>query len=126
MRCPPRGKLQVLDFLGMGDVVSVPTVLPTSRVSLRAITNASLVVLDSPESSETVVFQDYWTFLMARCTNQLTRTYVHQLMIGRLETEPRVGPLALRSAHRDTRATTVALPMSRDDIADYLVINCDT
>jgi CRP-like cAMP-binding protein len=130
MRCPPRGKLQVLDFLGTGDVVSVSTVLPTSRVSLRAITDASLVVLDSPEPSETVLFQDYWTFLMARCTNQLTRTYVHQLMIGRLETEPRVASfilvLALRSAHRDTRATTVALPMSRDDIANYLVIICDT
>jgi len=127
---PTKGKLQVLDFLGAGDVVSVSTVLPTSRVSLRAITNASLVVLDSPESSRTVLFQDYWTFLMARCTSQLTRTYVHQLMTGRLETEPRVASfilaLALRSAHGATRSITVALPMSRDDIANYLVINCDT
>jgi CRP-like cAMP-binding protein len=127
---PTKGKLQVLDFLGAGDVVSVSTVLPTSRVSLRAITTASLVVLDSPESSGTALVQDYWSFLMARCTDQLTRTYVHQLTIGRLETEPRVASfilaLALRSAHRDTRSITVALPMSRDDIANYLVINCDT
>jgi CRP/FNR family transcriptional regulator len=127
---PTKGKLQVLDFLGRGDVVSVSTVLPTSRVSLRAITTASLVVLDSPELCGTVLVQDYWTFLMAQCTNQLTRTYVHQLMIGRLETEPRVASfilaLALRSANGDTRSITVALPMSRDDIANYLVINCDT
>jgi hypothetical protein len=103
----------VLDFLGMGDVVSVPTVLPTSRVSLRAITNASLVVLDSPESSETVVFQDYWTFLMARCTNQLTRTYVHQLMIGRLETEPRVGPRAEERPQGHARNNSGASDVSR-------------
>jgi CRP-like cAMP-binding protein len=126
---PTKGKLQVLDFLGTGDVVSA-TVLPTARVSLRAITTASLVLLDSPESSGTILVQNYWAFLMARCTNQLTRTYVHQLMIGRLETEPRVASfilaLALRSAHRDTLSITVALPMSRDDIANYLVINCDT
>jgi CRP/FNR family transcriptional regulator, anaerobic regulatory protein len=127
---PTKGKLQVLDFLGTGDVVSVSTVLPTSRVSLRAITTASLVVLDSPEVCGTVLVQDYWAFLMARCTNQLTRTYAHQLMIGRLETEQRVASfilaLALRSTHSETRSITVALPMSRDDIANYLVINCDT
>ena len=127
---PTKGKLQVLDFLGAGDVVSVSTVLPTPRVSLRAITSASLTVLDTPEPSGTELVQDYWAFLMARCTNQLTRTYVHQLMIGRLETEPRVASfilaLALRSFQRDACSITVALPMSRDDIANYLVINCDT
>ena len=67
---------------------------------------------------------------MAQCTNQLARAYVHQLVVGRLETEQRVASfilaLALRSAHEDTRSITVALPMSRDDIANYLVINCDT
>jgi phage terminase large subunit GpA-like protein len=34
---PTKGKLQVLDFLVAGDVVSASTVLPTPRVSLRAI-----------------------------------------------------------------------------------------
>ena len=127
---PAKEKLQVLDFLVAGDVVSASTVLPTPRVSLRAITTASLVALESPELSRTVSVHDYWTFLMAQCTNQLARVYIHQLMTGRLETEPRVASfilaLALRSAHENTRSITVALPMSRDDIANYLVINCDT
>lgn len=127
---PIKGKLQVLDFLVTGDVVSASSVLPTPRVSLRAITTASLVALDSPESSRTILAHDYWPFLMAQCTNQLARAYIHQLMVGRLETEPRVASfilaLALGSAHEDTRSITVALPMSRDDIANYLVINCDT
>jgi CRP/FNR family transcriptional regulator, anaerobic regulatory protein len=127
---PTKGKLQVLDFLVAGDVVSASTVLPTPRVSLRAITAASLVALEAPESSRTTLAHDYWPFLMAQCTNQLARAYVHQLMVGRLETEPRVASfilaLALRNAHEDARSITVALPMSRDDIANYLVINCDT
>jgi CRP/FNR family transcriptional regulator, anaerobic regulatory protein len=126
---PTKGKLQVLDFLIAGDVVSAATVLPAPRVSLRAITTASLVALESSEARQTASDHDYWRCLMAQCTNQLARAYVHQLMVGRLETEPRVASfilaLALRNAHEDTRST-VALPMSRDDIANYLVINCDT
>ena len=55
---------------------------------------------------------------------------IHQLMIGRLETEPRVAPsilgLALRNVCEDTPEISVALPMSCTDIANYLVINCDT
>ena len=125
---PTKGKLQVLDFLVAGDIVSAATALPAPQVSLRAITTASLVALESAEAPQTD--HDYWRFLMAQCANQLGRAYVHQLMVGRLETEPRVASfilaLALRNANKNTRSTTVALPMSRDDIANYLVINCDT
>ena len=127
---PAKEKLQVLDFLVAGDVVSVSTVLPTPRVSLRAITSASLVAVESAELSQTLSVHDYWGFLMAQCTNQMARAHIHQLMTGRLETEPRVASfilaLALRSANENRHSTTVALPMSRDDIANYLVINCDT
>src|ERR1700680_5302906 len=127
---PAKGKLQVLDFLVAGDVVSASTILPTPGVSLRAITNASLVALDHPAIDRAVPAHDYWTFLIAQCLNQLTRVNIHQLMIGRLETEPRVASfvlgLALRNLREDTTEISVALPMSRTDIANYLVINCDT
>lgn len=127
---PAKGKLQVLDFMVGGDVVSASAVLPTPRVSLRAITSASLVALDPPEFYRALPAHDYWTFLMTRCFNQLARVNIHQLMIGRLETEPRVASfllaLALRDARGDPSRISVALPMSRNDIANYLVINCDT
>ena len=62
--------------------------------------------------------------------NQLARANIHQLMIGRLETEQRVASfildLALRDLREGTPGISVALPMSRTDIANYLVINCDT
>jgi CRP-like cAMP-binding protein len=127
---PAKGKLQVLDFLVAGDVVSESTVLPTSGVSLRAITSVSLVALDPPAVNRAVPAHDYWKFLLGQCLNQLARVNIHQLMIGRLETEPRVASfvlgLALRNIREDTPEISVALPMSRTDIANYLVINCDT
>jgi CRP/FNR family transcriptional regulator len=127
---PAKGKLQVLDFLVAGDVVSASTILPTPGISLRAITSASLVSLDHPAVDRAVPAHDYWTFLVAQCLNQLARVNIHQLMIGRLETEPRVASfilgLALRNARDGTPEISVPLPMSRTDIANYLVINCDT
>jgi len=126
---PAKGKLQVLDFLAAGDVISASTILPAPGVSLRAITSAVLVSLDPPAVNLAVPADDYWTFLIAQCLNQLARANIHQLMIGRLETEPRVASfvlaLALKNVH-DTPKISIALPMSRTDIANYLVINCDT
>ena len=127
---PAKGKLQVLDFLVAGDVVSTSAVLPTPGVSFRALTSASLVSLDPPAIDRTVPAHDYWTFLVAQCLNQLTRGNIHQLMIGRLESEPRVASfllgLALRAIRAGTPEVSVALPMSRTDIANYLVMNRDT
>jgi CRP/FNR family transcriptional regulator, anaerobic regulatory protein len=127
---PATGKLQVLDFLVAGDVVSASTVLPAPGVSLRAITSASLVSLDPPAVNRAVSAHEYFTFLIAQAMNQMARVNIHQLMIGRLETEARVASfilgLALRNAGKDTSEISVTLPMSRTDIANYLVINCDT
>jgi CRP-like cAMP-binding protein len=126
---PAKGKLQVLEFLVAGDVVSASTPL-TPGVSLRAISNVSLVSLDPPAVDRAVPGHDYWSFLNAQCMYQLARANIHQLMIGRLETEQRVASfildLALRALREDTPEISVALPMSRTDIANYLVINCDT
>jgi CRP/FNR family transcriptional regulator, anaerobic regulatory protein len=127
---PAKGKLQVLDFLVAGDVISSSTVLSTPGISLRAITRASLISLDSPTTDSTRPAHDYWAFLIMQCWKQLARVNIHQLMIGRLETEPRIASfilsLALRNLHGDKDSATVMLPMSRTDIANYLVINCDT
>jgi CRP/FNR family transcriptional regulator, anaerobic regulatory protein len=127
---PAKGKLQVLDFLVPGDVISACTVLPAPRVSLRAITSASLAALEPPATDHAPSAHGYWMFLVTRCFNQLARVNVHQLMIGRLETEERVASfilaLALRSFQGDATRIPVPLPMSRDDIANYLVMNCDT
>ena len=127
---PAKGKLQILDFLVAGDVVSGSVVLPTRGASLRAITRTSLVSLDALANDSDVPVREYRAFLFAQCQNQLARVNIYQLMIGRLETEPRVASfllgLALRSSGENAPNLTIALPMSRTDIANYLVINSDT
>jgi CRP/FNR family transcriptional regulator, anaerobic regulatory protein len=127
---PAKGKLQVLDFLVAGDVVSASSVLPAPGHSLRAITRASLVSLDPSAIDRSVTAHDYWAFLVTQSLHQLARASIHQLLIGRLKTEQRVASfilsLALRNLQEDTREVFVDLPMSRTDIANYLVINCDT
>src|SRR5262249_39668583 len=127
---PTRGKLQILDFLVAGDVVSASIVLPTRGVSLRSITSTSLVSVDTSVLDRTLPLHVYRAFLFAQWRHQLARMHVYQLMIGLLETEPRVASflliLALRHARADEPNLTVALPMSRTDIANYLVINSDT
>jgi CRP/FNR family transcriptional regulator len=125
---PTKGKLQILDFLVAGDVVSASIVLPTRGVSLRSITNTSLVSVDISALELALPLEVYRAFLFAQWRRQLARVNIYQLMIGRLETEPRVATflliLALQCAHKVD--LTIALPMSRTDIANYLVINSDT
>jgi len=127
---PTKGKLQVLDFLLPGDIVSPSAILPGPKVSLRAITNVCLAFLDPPAVDQPVSSHEYWKFLMSQCMHQLARVNIHQLMIGRIETESRVASFvlshALRNVRKDTPVITISLPMSRTDIANYLVINCDT
>jgi CRP/FNR family transcriptional regulator, anaerobic regulatory protein len=127
---PAKNKLQILDFLVAGDVVTAAIVLRSPGVSLRAITSASVVSLESRAIGLDLRARDYWDFLFAQCQKLLVRSNIHQLMIGRLETEARVASflliLALISVRGHAPILNVSLPMSRTDIANYLVINSDT
>jgi CRP-like cAMP-binding protein len=127
---PTKGKLQVLDFLVPGDIVTAPIIRRAPGLAVRAITPARIISLDSALLEQNVPPQNFWAFLFTRCQHQLVRTSLHQLMIGRLEIEPRVASFILALAYSygaGHRAdTTVSLPMSRADIANYLVINSDT
>ncbi|HSV25967.1 MAG TPA: Crp/Fnr family transcriptional regulator [Xanthobacteraceae bacterium] len=127
---PAKGKLQILDFLVAGDIVTASIVLRTPGVSLRAISSASLVSFDHRVIDLDPAACEYWASLSAQYQNQLARVNIHQLMIGRLETEPRVASFLLALALADISGQAcglnVTLPMSRTDIANYLVINSDT
>jgi CRP/FNR family transcriptional regulator, anaerobic regulatory protein len=127
---PPGGHRQILDFLMRGDIVSASgRVFPLS-FSLRSITASALICRTeasatlwsgAPENGERLLFQ---------LQSQLTRRNLHQIMIGQLDTEARVASfllmLALRSADKVIPDHLLELPMSRDDIADYLAMNHDT
>jgi hypothetical protein len=65
-----------------------------SRLAFSACGNTR-ETLHPPAVDRAVPAHDYWTFLIAQCWNQLARMNIHQLMIGRLETEPRVASFIL-------------------------------
>jgi CRP-like cAMP-binding protein len=127
---PIKEKLQVLDFLVAGDVVTAPVIQRAPGVSIRAITHARVILLDDGAIECEPRPEQYWASLFGRCQRQLARTNAHQLIVGHLETDARVASfilaLALSRAPTQAPGLNVELPMSRDDIANYLVINSDT
>ena len=124
---PIKDKLQVLDFLVAGDVVTAPMIQRAPGVSIRAITHARMILLDDSAIECEPCPEQYWASLFGRCQRQLARTNVHQLIVGHLETDARVASfilaLALSRASAQSPHVNLELPMSRDDIANYLVIN---
>jgi CRP/FNR family transcriptional regulator, anaerobic regulatory protein len=126
----PRGRRQILDFLLPGDVVSTCALLSSTNVSIRAITKSSLICSRERTNAPIDWLSEQWAHLFARSQAQLARANVHRVMIGHLDTESRVASfllaLALRSDNPCRPERQLALPMSREDIADYLAMNPDT
>ncbi|HEY7643995.1 MAG TPA: Crp/Fnr family transcriptional regulator [Hyphomicrobiales bacterium] len=130
----PTGRRQILEFLLPGDVVTttslpLPPIFPA--VSIRAMTKASAVCLDHRATAQADrVPEEYWEMLFVQMQTQLARANAHRLMIGHLDTTSRVASFLLSIALRTCGAMQsnlhFALPMSRDDIADYLAMNSDT
>jgi CRP/FNR family transcriptional regulator len=71
-----------------------------------------------------------WEVLFGQLQAQLARANIHQLTIGHHDAESRAATflfsLALRSKGISRSGMRLALPMSRQDIADYLAMNPDT
>jgi CRP/FNR family transcriptional regulator len=124
-----KGQHQILDFLFPGDILSLFLLMAEPTISLRAITKTELLFLDDNTAVQSAWRSKFWELVMKQQQAQLSRAYVHQLMIGHLEGEERVVSFLLSLALRqgNPRSSLVLdLPMSRDDIAEYLAMNRDT
>jgi CRP/FNR family transcriptional regulator, anaerobic regulatory protein len=124
-----KGQRQILDFLMPGDVLSTIDVSMPKECSVRAITKSSLGAEQFEGAVDVGLAVDHSRMLARQAQLQLARGNVHQMMIGHLESEARIASFLLaqslrcRSGIGDLR---LAMPMSRDDIADYLAMNRDT
>lgn len=123
---PSGGRRQVLDFLMPGDAVLVSAAISKGPSYLRAVTG---VVLDRYNHRDGDVVMEY-PALLSRLETNLARRDLYQIMIGQLDAEPRAATFLLSLALRCNCALEpdqpLDLPMSRDDIADYLSMNPDT
>lgn len=119
----PDGRRQVGDFYYEGDVFGVETG-PEHRFSAEALTTCEVLMVKRSGSAAFApgrVQQLVW----AATATELARAQVHMLLLGRATACERVARFLLDIADR-FREELVTLPMSRQDMADYLGLTIET
>ncbi len=117
------GRRQVGDFYYEGDVFGVETG-PDHRFSAEALTTCEVLMVKRSGSAAFApgrVQQLVW----AATATELARAQVHMLLLGRATACERVARFLLDIADR-FREELVTLPMSRQDMADYLGLTIET
>jgi CRP/FNR family nitrogen fixation transcriptional regulator len=120
------GRRQIGAFLLPGDVFGLEAggehgfsaeaiVSSTVRIAKR-----SVIVSMAARDSE--IAADLW----ARTAGGLRAAQEHMLLLGRKNAEERVATFLLDMARRESTDELVELPMSRQDIADYLGLTIET
>lgn len=117
------GRRQIGDFYYPGDVFGVET-RPEHQFSAEALTTCEVMVVKRAGS---IAFEPARVekLLWAATATELARTQAHMLLLGRATACERVARFLLDMADR-FRSELVTLPMSRQDMADYLGLTIET
>ncbi len=121
------GRRQIETFCLAGDVFGWETAA-RHRFSAEAVSECKVVrvkraILFARASDDPELAHALWALTAA----ELTRTQNHLLVLGRKTAQERVATFLLDMAQRSTTGgTEVTLPMSRQDIADYLGLTIET
>lgn len=117
------GRRQIGEFYYEGDVFGVETG-PRRRFSAEALTPCEIMGV---KRSGSVAFEPARVerLLWAATTTELARAQTHMLLLGRATARERVARFLLDMADR-FRGDLVALPMGRQDMADYLGLTIET
>lgn len=117
------GRRQIGDFYYEGDVFGVETGTE-HRFSAEALTACEVMVM---KRSGSVAFEPGRVdrLLWSATAIELARAQAHMLLLGRATACERVARFLLDLADR-FREDLVALPMSRQDMADYLGLTIET
>jgi CRP/FNR family nitrogen fixation transcriptional regulator len=125
----PDGRRQIVDLLLRGDVFGF-TSGDECDCTVEAITEGTIVAAYPRRRIETLADSDPQ---LAREIRQivflaLARLQTQLLIVGRITASEKVGSFILAMATRLSaeRGNSVALPMSRYDIADYLAVSVET
>ena len=125
----PSGRRQILDLLLPNDFfVSIDK--ETGLLSLEAVVEGSLLACYPRSQVEALADRDPAIARNIRKMSLQTISRLHQqmLIIGQSTSTKKVGSFLLSMSERlDNRRTeSIALPMTRYDIADYLAISVET
>lgn len=117
------GRRQIGDFYYPGDVFGVEA-RPEHQFSAEALTTCEILVVKRT-GSVAVEPARVEKLLWAATVTELARTQTHMLLLGRATACERVARFLLDMADR-FRSDFVTLPMSRQDMADYLGLTIET
>lgn len=117
------GRRQVGDFYYEGDILGVE-VGATHRFAAEALTDCEVLALrrSGPAAYDTTLVD---RMVWAATARELQRAHSHVLLLGRASACEKVARFLLDLADRFRGESTV-LPMSRQDIADYLGLTIET
>ena len=90
-----------------------------SDCTLRIARRSSIIAMAARDSD---LANDLWQ----RTAEAFRRAQDHMLLLGRKNAEERVATFLLKMAARTSGGQTIELPMSRQDIADYLGLTIET
>jgi len=108
------------DIFGLeADEVHAFSAEAVSDCTLRIARRASIMALATRDG-------DLATELWQRTAEAFRRAQEHMLLLGRKNAEERVASFLLRMAARTATGQAIELPMSRQDIADYLGLTIET
>jgi CRP/FNR family nitrogen fixation transcriptional regulator len=119
------GRRQIDQFCLPGDLFGLEF-FPNRRISAEAVSDCELVV-----TSRCVVMQQmerncaFGRLLFERASIDLAKAQDHAMLLGRKNATERVAAFLLDMSERQGRRE-VLLPMSRQDIADYLGLTIET
>lgn len=120
------GRRQISAFHMTGDIFGLEagsehrfTADAIADSTVLVIKRSTLMALASRDS-------DIAGALWAQATGDLLRAQDHMLLLGRKNAHERVASFLLEMAERSAGLQSVELPMSRQDIADYLGLTIET
>ena len=120
------GRRQIGAFHLPGDVFGLEAG-ENHHFSAEAVADSSIrIAKHSAVMAMAARDHDLSTELWTRTANNLERAQDHMLLLGRKNAEERVASFLLQMADRESVESTVELPMSRQDIADYLGLTIET
>lgn len=124
------GRRQILGLESPGDAVCGLMAGPGTQNWLEALSDCLICEIDlSPRAEQLRADRAFLAASFQIVHRSLERSLHHATTLGRLDSYERVllflGEMALR-AGRAASAASVVLPMSREDIADYLGLNAET
>ena len=125
------GRRQILGLETKGGTVCGPMSAAENGTWLEALDDCHICELDFSDSASQLQDNAAFLFAVFNATHRrLEDASRHVATLGRLDSTERVilflADMARRSAPRKNGTGLVSLPMSREDIADYLGLNAET